>query len=63
MKRFESSATGARALARVLPTAKFAGEPPDTNNANQKARDAGFQRLLDLLKKISKRGRGQNAQK
>jgi carboxymethylenebutenolidase len=29
-----------------------AGEAPDANDANKKAREGGFQRLLDLLKKI-----------
>lgn len=29
-----------------------AGEAPDANDANKKAREAGFQRLLGLLKKI-----------
>jgi hypothetical protein len=29
-----------------------AGEAPDASDANKKAREDGFQRLLDLLKKI-----------
>ena len=29
-----------------------AGEAPDANDANKMAREDGFQRLLDLLKKI-----------